>query len=220
MTPLVVPGLMTPGQLMTRLVAATRNSGKLAEIMAGLAALDPPLEILSLADFPDSPEVEESGSTYHENARLKAVAALRSTGLPSLADDTGLEVDALDGAPGLYSARFAGPECDPKANIRRLLADLESLEAGDRTARFRCVLALAMPGPVPGSLEVEYCEGVVEGTILPEPRGRSGFGYDPVFLVGGTSRTMAELTADEKNAISHRGRALQALQVRLFDLRR
>lgn len=220
MTPLVVPGLVAPGQRMTRLVAATRNAGKLSEIVAGLTGLDPPLEILSLSDFPDAPEVEETGSTYHENARLKAVAALRATGLPSLADDTGLEVDALNGAPGLYSARFAGPECDPQANIRRLLADLDGRDPAERTACFRCVLALALPGPVPGSLEVEYCEGLVKGTILGGPRGTSGFGYDPVFLVEGTGRTMAELTGEEKNAISHRGRALQALQARLYQLRR
>lgn len=211
---------MAPGRRMTRLVVATRNPGKLAEIESGLAGLDPPLEIVSLLDFPEAPEVEESGATYHENARLKALAALSATGLPALADDTGLEVDALHGAPGLHSARYAGPACDSRANVARLLAELGGLDAGERTARFRCILALALPGPVPGSVEVEYREGVVEGEITTGPRGESGFGYDPVFLVEGMGRTMAELSGDEKNAISHRGRALQAVNALLRELRR
>ncbi|TPW03907.1 MAG: ysnA, partial [bacterium] len=134
--------------------------------------------------------------------------------LPSLADDSALEVDALGGAPGVQSARYAGPEAIPVNNIRKLLAALDGVEDRDRTARFRCVLALALPG-VP---EPEYFEGVVEGIIAREPVGGGGFGYDPVFVVTEVGRTMAELTSSEKGRLSHRARALAALRRRLRPL--
>lgn len=205
---------------MTRLVVATRNPGKLREIEAGLAGV--PIGILSLAEFPAAPDVAETGGSYRENARLKAESACRATGLAALADDTGLEVDALEGAPGLTSGRYAGPEQDPRANVAKLLEALRDLPDGRRTARFRCVLALAEPaaegaGAPPA---VTFHEGVVEGTIVREPRGTGGFGYDPVFLVTGTGRTMAELSSAEKNRLSHRGRALASLRTALERRRR
>jgi XTP/dITP diphosphohydrolase len=158
--------------------------------------------------------VAETGSTYAGNAGLKADSACRHTGLAALADDTGLEVDALEGAPGVVSGRYAGPEQDPRANVARLLRALQGVPDAGRTARFRCVLALAEPaGGGPGTAPgVAFYEGVVEGTITREPRGNSGFGYDPVFLVSGTGRTMAELSFAEKNRLSHRGRALALLR--------
>lgn len=190
-----------------RLVVASRNRGKIVELAEGLMEFEPPIALLPLSEWPDAPEVEETGDTLRENARLKAVSALLATGLPSLADDTGLEVDALGGAPGVHSARYAGPAGDAAANMVKLLDALRHVPRERRTARFRCVLALAEPGG-----EVRYAEGVVEGTILAERRGTAGFGYDPLFLVHGFDRTLAELTTAEKGAVSHRGRALLALR--------
>lgn len=217
-----------PHPALTRLLVATRNPGKLEEIRAAL----PDLEVLSLDAFPRAPEVEETGDTYRENARLKAVSALRATGLASLGDDTGLEVDALDGLPGLHSATYAGPGRDFAANCAKLLAALADVPDAGRTARFRCVLALAEPGPpaprifdlvpeqeagiihtgVENLVQVTFFEGVVEGTITRAARGSAGFGYDPIFLVTELGRTMAELTMEEKNRVSHRGRAVLALR--------
>lgn len=214
-----------------RLVVATRNPGKLAEIAAVLTDL----ELHTLAEFPGAPEVAETGETYAENARLKAESALFATGIAALGDDTGLEVDALDGRPGLHSAHYAGPERDSAANCARLLAELADVPDERRTARFRCLLVLAEPaatspmerGIVPDpedplahldlapTVDVRIFEGVVEGRIARTPRGASGFGYDPIFVVGDTGRTMAELTPAEKNTLSHRGRALAALRADL-----
>lgn len=193
------------------LVVATRNQGKLSELAEGLTGFDPPLRLSAVSEWPDSVDVEETGDTCRENARLKAMAALAATGLPSLADDTGLEVDALEGAPGVHSARYAGPEANRDANIRKLLLALRDVPDARRTARFRCVLALALPG----TPEPEYVEGVVEGRISRQPRGDGGFGYDPVFIVTEVNRTMAELSTLEKSRLSHRARALQELRRRL-----
>jgi XTP/dITP diphosphohydrolase len=190
-----------------RLVVATRNPGKIVELAAGLAGFEPPLVLSPLSEWPEAPEVEETGDTCRENARLKAVSALLATGLPSLADDTALEVDALGGAPGVHSARYAGPSGDAEANMTRLLDALAGVPPEKRSARFRAVLALAAPGEA-----VRFVEGVVEGTILAGRRGAAGFGYDPIFLVAGLDRTLAELTTAEKDAVSHRGRALAALR--------
>ncbi len=204
--------------LPAELVVATRNPGKLREMEAGLRRFaGPGLRVRSLGEFPGAPDVEETGRTYVENARLKAESAFRATGLPSLGDDTGLEVDALDGAPGLHSGRWAGADQDPGRNMAKLLAALDGIPAERRTARFRCVLVLVTessdPGAAPAAAdpEIAVVEGVVEGSILSAPRGGSGFGYDPLFLVRGTGKTMAELSLEEKNSLSHRGLALRTL---------
>ncbi len=182
-----------------RVVVASKNPHKIAEVEAVLEKMVPPWEIVRGLVWPD---VEETEPTLEGNAALKAVAVAESTGLPAVADDTGLEVDALGGRPGVFSARFAGPEATYDENVDRLLAELE--DADDRAARFRTAVAFVVPGS--GPLVVE---GTVEGTITTERRGTGGFGYDPVFAVGG--RTYAEMSDDEKNQTSHRARALQAL---------
>ena len=184
---------------MRRLVIATKNSGKareMAEVLTGL-----PYEVVSLADYADAPEVEETGSTFIENAILKATAYARFTGELTLADDSGLEVDALDGAPGVLSSRFA--PSDPERNSK-LLGLMSDVPDAKRAARFRCAIAISTPEG-----DLRTCEGTVEGAIAREPRGANGFGYDPVFYVPDLGKHMAELTSSEKNAISHRGKALE-----------
>jgi XTP/dITP diphosphohydrolase len=162
----------------------------------------------------DIPDVVEDAATFVGNARLKAVALADATGIPALADDSGLEVDALDGAPGVHSARYAGPNATDADNVARLLEQLDEAGTdtpGERTARFRCVLVLRAPD---GAELV--ADGTVEGRIVANPRGDGGFGYDPVFVPDeGDGRTFAEMTSAEKHAISHRGRALRALASRL-----
>ncbi len=189
---------------MSKLLIATNNPGKAREYRALLADL--PVEITFPAQEGLALEVEETGETFAANARLKAVAFAQASGLPALADDSGLEVDALGGAPGVRSARYAGPGATDADRTRKLLAALADVPPGRRTARFRCVVALAWPDGV-----VQTAEGVCEGEIGFEPRGAHGFGYDPVFLVAGYGgRTMAELPPAEKNRISHRARAVAA----------
>jgi XTP/dITP diphosphohydrolase len=182
-----------------RLVIATKNLGKAREMAEALSDLS--YEVVSLADYPDAPEVEETGSTFIANAILKATEYARFTGELTLADDSGLEVDALSGAPGVFSSRFA--PTDPERNAK-LLTLMEDVPDEKRTARFRCAIAIAESDG-----EVETCEGAVEGVIAREPKGTNGFGYDPVFYVLKLGRHMAELTSAEKNAISHRGKALE-----------
>lgn len=182
-----------------RLLVATRNPDKVREVRAVLAAVAPETEVVEGEDWPD---VAETGHTLEENALLKARAAADATGWPALADDTGLEVEALGGAPGVHTARFAGPDGNYAANRRALLAALRG--TADRRARFRTVVALVVPGE--GEM---LAEGMLEGRITTVERGSGGFGYDPIFEVGG--RTLAELEEAEKNCISHRARALQAL---------
>jgi XTP/dITP diphosphohydrolase len=156
-------------------------------------------------------DVEETGDTFEENARIKALAYARASGLLTLADDSGLEVDALGGAPGVHSARYAGPGADDAGRYRKLLAELADVPPKRRAARFRCVVALARPAGI-----LSTAEGTVEGAIGFEPRGSHGFGYDPVFLVEGHGgQTLAELPPDVKNAISHRARAVQAAMPQL-----
>ncbi len=199
------------GAKMTRVVLATRNAHKIDELSAMLTGL--PIEVLSFVDFPGLPEVVEDGETLDANAVKKAEAVAASTGLPSLADDTGLEVRALGGAPGVRSARYAGENATGPANNAKLLAELGGIAGGDRAAAFRCVIALAMPGR-----ETRTVEGATEGTILEEPRGEGGFGYDSLFLPRGHALTYAEMSAGEKNAVSHRGKAIKKVTGLLTDL--
>lgn len=196
---------------MRTLVVATRNKKKLRELAALLADL--PVQVVDLGAFPGAPEVEETGATFAENARLKAVAAARYTGHWAVADDSGLEVDALDGRPGVWSARFAGPGATDDDNNKLLLKLLEGVPPRRRRARFRCAIAIASPE---GETWVD--EGVCEGVITDGPRGEGGFGYDPLFLVPELDRTFAELPPEEKNRISHRARALALARKRLVRL--
>ncbi len=196
------------------LVVATGNRGKLEEIKAILEGL--PVDVRGVSEvLPSPPRVVEDGATFAENAVKKARAVSSATMALTLADDSGLEVDALDGRPGVRSARFAGERATDAENNAALLAALgafEAGEAGDKSlgARFRCVLALVDPFTSGG--EPRMAEGVCEGSITQTPRGSGGFGYDPLFVVAGAGRTMAELSADEKNGVSHRARALAALR--------
>ena len=195
---------------MTReVLIASRNKGKIAEIQQIFA--DVPLKLRTLADFPDAPEVEETGTSFSENARLKAVAYARHTNLWALADDSGLEVDALGGAPGIRSARYAG---DDGANTEKVLRKLEGISDEKRTARFRAAMVMANPQGV----ILAESEGSVEGLITRELRGSAGFGYDPLFLVPEFGQTMAELGLEIKNRISHRAQALRRLRERMDDL--
>ena len=185
------------------MLVATRNRHKLGELAALLAW--PRERLHSLAEYPDLPPVEEDGGTFAANAAKKARAAADATGLPALADDSGLEVDALGGAPGVYSARYAGAAADDAANNRKLLDALRGV--ADRRARFRCVVALTAPRGAP-----RLFEGVCEGVLLTAPRGAGGFGYDPLFMPDGRPQTFAELEPSVKNEISHRARALALLR--------
>jgi len=198
-----------------RLVLATRNAhkvGELREILADvLAELD--LDIVGLADFPDVPDVIEDGVTFAKNALLKARAVAAATGLPALADDSGLAVDVLGGAPGIFSARWSGRHGDDRANLELLLAQLSDVRDEHRGAGFVCAAAIALPD---GRTRVE--EGHFRGRLTREPRGSNGFGYDPILLVDGDTRTSAELSPAEKNAVSHRGTAFRALSDALREL--
>ncbi|HML88276.1 MAG TPA: XTP/dITP diphosphatase [Methylomusa anaerophila] len=189
---------------MTQLVVASKNAGKINEIRRVLSEIN--VDVLSLEEFGDIPEAPETGATFLENACDKARYYSLKTGKPCLADDSGLEMDILGGAPGVYSARFAGANASDAANNNKLLQELEGVSEGERTARFRCVLAVA-----DGEDILLTAAGTIEGIILFAPRGENGFGYDPLFMVPELGRTMAELSAADKNAISHRGKALQTL---------
>jgi XTP/dITP diphosphohydrolase len=188
------------------IVLATRNKKKVEEIKRITAGL--PINVLSLEDFPDCPETVEDRDTFEGNAAKKASEAASCTATPALADDSGLEVDALGGKPGVFSARYApGAESgnDPK-NYQKLLKDLGSVSSPDRTARFVCCMALAFPD---GTVHTFF--GYAEGHISQAHRGRKGFGYDPVFIPAGFDRTFAEMTAEEKDRLSHRGKAIEKL---------
>jgi XTP/dITP diphosphohydrolase len=192
-----------------RLVIASRNGHKIAEI--GRICADWPVEWLTHRDV-SWREVDETGDTYLENALLKARAVAKDTGEPALADDSGIEVDALGGAPGPRSARYAGPSATDEENLRALLGAVAGVPAGGRTARYRAVAAVAYPD----GREV-WEEGTCEGSIRTRPRGSGGFGYDPIFEPAGWDRTMAEIRPEEKDRISHRGKALRALHQRLAE---
>jgi XTP/dITP diphosphohydrolase len=186
-----------------RLILATNNEHKIREISQLLADLH--IEVLSKSDFPDFPDVPETGETLAENALLKSRAIFERYGIPAVADDTGLEVAYLDGAPGVFSARYAGENCTFADNNRKLLAALDGVASELRGARFATVIAVSYDG---GD---EVLEGVVEGRIATENRGENGFGYDPVFVYPATGQTFAEMSAAQKNSVSHRGRALAKL---------
>ena len=188
-----------------RIVLASNNPGKVREINQMLAGLH--LTVVPQSDF-EVTEVEETGLTFVENALLKARNAARCTGLPAIADDSGLEVDALHGAPGIYSARYAGKGAGDKANLLKLLEDIKNVPDEKRSARFQCVLVYlrheADPTPI-------ICQGTWEGRLLRAPVGDNGFGYDPIFFVPTHKCSSAELPAEVKNKLSHRGQALRAL---------
>lgn len=192
-----------------RVVLASNNQGKVREINHLLEGLH--LEVLPQGQF-DIPEAEETGLSFVENAILKARNAARYSGLPAIADDSGLEVDALNGSPGIYSARFAGPGCSDSDNNARLLQELQGLPADQRTARFQCVMVFLRHAEDPTPI---ICQGTWEGSILEQEQGNNGFGYDPLFLVGGRDCSSAQLEPEEKNRLSHRGQALRALLERL-----
>lgn len=195
---------------MTRLVLASGNPGKLREFNALLGGLK--LEVLPQSQF-HVPEAAETGLSFVENAILKARNAAEHTHLPALADDSGLEVDALDGAPGIYSARYAGDGASDEANLRKLLDDMRAVPEAQRTARFQCVIAVLRHARDPMPL---IAQGTWEGRILFQPAGANGFGYDPVFFVPTHGCSSAELAPDVKNALSHRGQALRALYAALL----
>lgn len=190
---------------MERIVLATHNPGKVRELTARLAELA--VEVVPLADFTRE-AAEETLPTFVENALLKARHAAQQTGLPAIADDSGLEVDALDGAPGIRSARYAGDRAGDRDNVEKLLAQLREVPEARRGARFQCLLVYMRHPLDPTPL---ICQGTWEGRIAQTPRGDNGFGYDPVFLPAGGTRTAAELPAAEKNRLSHRGQALERL---------
>ena len=193
---------------MHRLVLATRNAHKTHEFAQILGA---EFAVSDLASFRESARVDETGATFVENAILKAVAVSQQIAELVVADDSGLEVDALGGAPGIYSARYAGARASDAENVAKLLDELARCDADARGARFRCALALAREGKVLGIFE-----GVVEGTIVRTPRGSAGFGYDPVFQPAGLTQTFAELLPADKNRISHRARAIELLRAALL----
>lgn len=189
---------------MTEFVVATFNRHKAAELHTLLAL--PGVTLHTLAEWPGAVSPDEDGDTLLANARIKAEAAVATTGLPAIADDTGLEVDALGGAPGVHAARYSGPGATYASNVAKLLRELEGVPAPQRTARFRTVCVARWPD----GREL-VAEGVLEGTITDAPRGSQGFGYDPLFVPAGGTRTFAEMDDAEKNAVSHRGRAVRAL---------
>ncbi len=189
-----------------KLVLATRNPAKRAELSRILADGHVPVDLVTLDGFPDLPEVAETGRTFAENALLKARAVAAFTGLPAVADDSGICIDALNGMPGVLSARWSGAHGDDEANLRLVLAQLADLPPGQRGAHFACAAALVLPS---GSEHVT--EGVLDGSVIDAPRGTNGFGYDPIFVPESSGLTTAEMAAADKDKISHRGRALRAL---------
>ncbi|TQK44841.1 XTP/dITP diphosphohydrolase [Streptomyces sp. SLBN-118] len=191
---------------MTRLILATRNTGKITELRAILADAGLTHELVGADAYPEVPDVKETGVTFTENALLKAHALAQATGLPAVSDDSGLCVDVLGGAPGIFSARWAGRHGDDRANLTLLLDQLSDIDELHRGAHFACAAALVLPD---GTERV--VEGRLRGTLRYAPEGSGGFGYDPILQPEGDTRTCAELTPEEKNAISHRGHAFRAL---------
>ncbi|VAW99887.1 Nucleoside 5-triphosphatase RdgB (dHAPTP, dITP, XTP-specific) [hydrothermal vent metagenome] len=198
--------------MIKKIVLASNNPGKVREIGQLLAGLD--IEVVPQSDF-NIPEIEETGLTFVENAILKARNAARLSNLPALADDSGIEVDAFKGAPGIYSARFAGVGASDAQNLEKLLTELQSLDSPVRTARFQCLMVLMTHAGDPTPL---ICQGTWEGEIIDTPKGDNGFGYDPIFYVANEKCTSAQLPAEKKNALSHRGQALSCLLNKLSKL--
>ena len=190
----------------SRLLLATRNAGKLAELQRLLATAVPGVEVVGLRDVPEYPEAPETGATFEENALLKAREAVRYTGLPAVADDSGITVDALNGMPGVLSARWSGRHGDDPANTALLLGQIADVPDERRGAAFVCAAALVTPDGTEHVLQREW-----RGAVVREPRGSNGFGYDPVFVPAGLTVTSAELEPAEKDALSHRGQAFAAL---------
>ena len=195
---------------MKQVVVATKNMGKVREFSELFEKFG--LEVKSLHDFPHIEEVEETGKTFEENAILKAESLCKQLNEIVIADDSGLIVDALNGGPGVYSARYAGEQKDDQANIQKVITELNGIPTERRTARFYCALAVAFPEE---NKEYVIVNGTCEGKILEQPRGEQGFGYDPIFYVEEYKQAMAELSSDEKNKISHRGRALRKLEEKI-----
>ena len=191
-----------------KLILATRNKGKLKEIQALLSDLD--IDIMSLDEAENAPHVVEDGKTFMENAFKKAKVIAEATGIMALADDSGLEVDALDGAPGVYSARYSGENASDASNNEKLLADLKGVSSDKRGAHFSCVIIVYHP-----SGQWISTEAKCEGEIAMNPSGDQGFGYDPVFYIPSIKRTMAQLSPEEKNSLSHRGKALEKMKAEL-----
>ena len=198
---------------MRKLVLATQNNGKIKEFERLLAEFASDIQVLGLRDFPDMPDIPETGESFIENSLLKARGISKFTNLPALADDSGLCVDALNGDPGIFSARWAGSHGDDKANTAKVLASLVDVPDEKRSAHFTCVAALALPD---GRTHVE--EAKFEGWILREPIGDQGFGYDPIFRPDGYSISSAQMSAEEKDAISHRGKSLRAIAPHVITL--
>ncbi|MBZ0203523.1 MAG: XTP/dITP diphosphatase [Ignavibacteria bacterium] len=189
---------------MRQLIIASKNTGKLKEIKTLLDGLD--IEVLSLLDYENIPDIPETGNTFEENAFIKAKAVFDITGIPTIADDSGLIVDHIGGAPGVYSARFAGEDANDRKNCDKLLDMMRSARPEERTARFKCVILLY------NGLDKWLFDGICEGTIINELRGTGGFGYDPLFQPIGYNKTFAELGPEVKNGISHRGKAMVKLK--------
>jgi len=196
-----------------RLVLATRNAHKVGELQAILTDAGVAVSLIGMDSFPAVPDVVEDGLTFADNALKKARETAAATGLACVADDSGLCVDALNGMPGVFSARWSGRHGDDVANLDLVLAQLSDVAAESRGARFECAAALALP-----SGEERLVTGTIEGVLLTARRGSGGFGYDPIFLPHGHDRTTAEMSAEEKNAISHRGRAFRALAPSITEL--
>ena len=194
-----------------KLLLATNNTGKIKEFRSLLQGI--PFELVTPKEIGIVMDVDETGATYRENARLKACALATQSGLLTLADDSGIEIDALNGAPGVLSARYAGENASDAERVNFLLSKLKDVPQEKRTARFYCVIAIAHPDG-----KVEYCDGECKGTIAFEPSGASGFGYDPVFYLPEFGKAMAELTAEIKNRVSHRARAAQKAKMLLLKM--
>jgi XTP/dITP diphosphohydrolase len=196
------------------LVLATRNQGKIREFRRILDAIsNGAINLVGLEEFPHTTEVEETGTTFKENALLKARSACKETGLPAIADDSGLCVDALNGAPGIFSARYAGVQGEDKANNAKLLRELENVPEEKRSAHFTCAAALVLPDG-----REHVCEEIFEGSILFAPIGDQGFGYDPLFRPHGLAISSAQMSAEEKDSISHRGKSLRAIAPYVINL--
>ena len=197
---------------MRKLVLATHNSGKIQEFQRLLAEFVSDVQVLGLKDFPDMPEIAETGKTFIENSLLKAHGICEFTNLPTLADDSGLCIDYLNGDPGIYSARWAGVHGDDAANIEKVLTQLDGVQSSARSAHFICEVALVFP------VGRELTEsGKLFGFITPSPRGTAGFGYDPIFQPVGSELTLGELAPGEKDKISHRGIAMRAIAPRILE---
>ena len=197
----------------TKVVIASRNEHKIDEMRRILHEAGLSLDLVGIQEFPDLPDVDETGETFAENALLKAREICAFTGIPAIADDSGLCVDALGGMPGIFSARWAGTHGNDLANLQLLLAQISHVAPDRRTASFRCAAAIVMPS---GAEEV--VEGIMAGRLIDTPRGTNGFGYDPIFIAEGYSITTAEMDSASKDAISHRGRAIAALAPTLAQL--